>query len=695
MPLSRGEVFAGYTILRLLGSGGMGEVYLAQHPRLPRHDALKVLPKSLSADVEFRQRFTREADLAATLFHPHIVGVHDRGEHDDQLWIAMDFIDGTDAAQFVRGRYPAGMPADEALTIATAVASALDHAHEHGLLHRDVKPANILLSQPDREGQRRIFLADFGIARPLVDPSGLTATNFTLGTVAYAAPEQLMGEDIDGRADQYALAATVFHLLTGAPPYEHSNPVAVIRKHLNAPPPKLSDRRAAHARLDDIFSTALAKSPAERFESCGQFAKALAEHADPGSFSQRPTQARITVASAPPLKAEPDATAAKWRWPGRRIALLAAVAVVAVAVVAVAGIHILKTANPKASSASGAGAPIPGPTLGGTYRFVYDYAKRTVNGAPSPPPPADDGIRLEAFRSLCTSTVCVATAAGLDKKNPQVLGTPENRTSYRFVDGQWQQTMPTRYQEDESPCLGDNRTVVPGTQTSLQTKYFEPLPDGTLRGVFTSTILTNECGEQGAVYQIPLVANRTGDAPNGVSVADPAGVPASPSTSIPPPPAPGPVLDGSYRIDYDDADQTVDGNPTTGTALPDTAWWAFRSSCTSTRCVATGARLVQENQQEPSGGAVVLQFADGRWQDTPYLSRSPCDNTNRPGTETNTVSWSLQPQPDGTLRGVQTQTVLTNECGFGGHVYKTPMVVTRTGDVPPAAVLADPALFQS
>jgi serine/threonine-protein kinase len=118
----------------------MGEVYLAKHPRLPRHDALKVLPQSLNADVEFRQRFIREADSAATLFHPHIVGVHDRGEYDDQLWISMDYIDGTDAAQFVRARYPAGMPADEALAIATALAGALDHAHMRGLLHRDVKP---------------------------------------------------------------------------------------------------------------------------------------------------------------------------------------------------------------------------------------------------------------------------------------------------------------------------------------------------------------------------------------------------------------------------------------------------------------------------------------------------------------------------------------------------------------------------
>ena len=243
MPLSGGTVFAGYKIISSLGAGGMGEVYLAQHPRLPRQDALKVLPEMLTADSEFRERFNREADLASRLFHPHIVGVHDRGEFDGRLWISMDYVDGTDAARLLRSTYPAGMPQDEALSIVTAVAGALDYAHQRGLLHRDVKPANILLTEPDDEGERRILLADFGIARQLADISGITATNMTVGTVAYAAPEQLMGAAIDGGADQYALAATAFHLLTGSPPYQHSNPVAVISQHLSAAPPKLSDRR--------------------------------------------------------------------------------------------------------------------------------------------------------------------------------------------------------------------------------------------------------------------------------------------------------------------------------------------------------------------------------------------------------------------------------------------------------------------
>jgi class 3 adenylate cyclase len=296
MPLASGAIFAGYTILRLLGSGGMGEVYLAQHPRLPRREALKILPQAVTADSEFRERFQREADVAATLFHPNIVGVHDRGEFDGQLWIAMDYIEGTDAAQLLKAQFPAGMPVRDVCAIVTAVAGALDYAHQRGLLHRDVKPANILLTNPE-DGQLRIFLSDFGVARRLNDISGLTATNLTVGTVLYAAPEQLMGADIDARADQYALAATAFHLLSGRAPYRHSNPVAIISQHLKAAPPKLSDRRPELAHLDRVLSTALAKEPADRFARCRDFATAVAERPGMDSDSDDSTEAGFTVAA--------------------------------------------------------------------------------------------------------------------------------------------------------------------------------------------------------------------------------------------------------------------------------------------------------------------------------------------------------------------------------------------------------------
>ena len=186
MPLATGEKFAGYTILRVLGVGGMGTVYLVQHPRLPRQDALKVLSADLTADPQYRARFLREADVASSLSHPNILGVHDRGECGDQFWISIDYVRGTDAAKLLNERYPRGMPVGLAMQIITPVASALDYAHQRGLLHRDVKPANILIADPGSESQR-VFLADFGIARR-IDDTSLTATNIAVGTVAYSAP---------------------------------------------------------------------------------------------------------------------------------------------------------------------------------------------------------------------------------------------------------------------------------------------------------------------------------------------------------------------------------------------------------------------------------------------------------------------------------------------------------------------------
>lgn len=292
MALKEGSEFAGYRVIRQLGSGGMGDVYLVQHPRLPRREALKVLRSDVSSDPSFRERFVREADLASGLRHPHIVGIHDRGEHDGQLWIAMDYVDGTDVARLLGLKYPAGLPVDVALPVITAVASALDYAHRKGLLHRDVKPANIIVGDLDSL-EPSVSLADFGIARPLNEISGITTTNMTLGTVAYAAPEQLLGDPMDGRADQYALAATTYHMLTGVVPFENSNPAAVIGQHLNASPPPLSRVRNELHGLDPVLAVALAKEPGRRFSTCLDFAHALEGAWKPNSSASasKPTAA--------------------------------------------------------------------------------------------------------------------------------------------------------------------------------------------------------------------------------------------------------------------------------------------------------------------------------------------------------------------------------------------------------------------
>jgi serine/threonine-protein kinase len=305
MPLANGGYFAGFHILRPLGFGGMGEVYLVEHPRLPRQDALKILPAEMSVDSEFRARFNREAELAATLYNPHIVGIHDRGEFEGQLWISMDYIDGPDAGRLLRERYPTGMPVWEVVEIVSAVADALDYAHGRGLLHRDIKPPNILLTKPER-GRRRVLLGDFGIARNTAEVSGLTDTNVTLGTVNYAAPEQLTGSAIDGRADQYGLASTAYHLLAGSPMFGSSNPAVVIGCHLNAAPPRLSDVRPDLAALDPVLAKALSKNPDDRFRTCTDFANALGHAAASGR--RRPLSADASVPSgrpSPPVPSTP------------------------------------------------------------------------------------------------------------------------------------------------------------------------------------------------------------------------------------------------------------------------------------------------------------------------------------------------------------------------------------------------------
>ncbi|CAN5161044.1 serine/threonine-protein kinase [soil metagenome] len=334
MALEIGQVFAGYEIAGVLGTGGMGEVYLGQHPRLPRRDALKVLRGTVTDDEEYRQRFIREADMVAGLSHPHIVSVHDRGESNGQLWIAMDYIEGTDTGKLLSETYPDGMPPKLVARIVRAIADALDYAHQRNLLHRDIKPANILLTDPDSDDVR-IYLADFGIARWTDDPNKLTATNVAVGTVAYAAPEQLMGDDVDGRADQYALAATAFQLLTGKPLFQHGNQAVVISQHINAEPPDIGTRRPELAALSPVFARALAKSPADRFANCRQFARALEQQLGVGHGD-------VDDGDATQLAFASGASMPTQRPPRRKMLMFAGIAVVGLVVALIATIVVLE-----------------------------------------------------------------------------------------------------------------------------------------------------------------------------------------------------------------------------------------------------------------------------------------------------------------------------------------------------------------
>ncbi|MGI5221349.1 serine/threonine-protein kinase [Nocardia sp. CA-290969] len=271
MALPPGAVIGGYRIERVLGSGGMGAVYLGQHPSLPRQDAIKVLNEELSSDPEFRARFEREGSLAAGLDHPNIVPVYNRGEERGLLWIAMKFVPGTDASEEAQ-KGPAVMTVQRALRIISEVGKGLDYAHRRRLLHRDIKPANFLLSNSPEDDEERVLLTDFGVAKSVEDGQDLTATGKFMATIAYASPEQLLGQYIDYRSDIYSLGCSFFRLLTGQNPYPSTVPAMVMMGHLNEAPPQISAvRNDLPPALDHVFAKVLAKTPAHRYGSCRDF----------------------------------------------------------------------------------------------------------------------------------------------------------------------------------------------------------------------------------------------------------------------------------------------------------------------------------------------------------------------------------------------------------------------------------------
>ena len=420
-PLHRGQVFAGFTILGQLGSGGMGDVYLVEHPRLPRPEALKILSAGAAAGHDFRQRFLREAELAGRLFHPNIVGIHDRGEHHGQLWISMDYIAGTDVAKLMKTRYPRGLPAPLAVEVVKSVASALDYAHQRGLLHRDVKPANVLLSDPETPSQR-IFLADFGIARQMADGSDLTNSGMLMGTLSYASPEQLSGNTLDARADQYSLACSAFYMLTGSAPFSGQDMAGTVAQHMYSPPPPIGSRRPELAVLDPVFARALAKDPRVRYPSCTDFATDLAARL--AAPQPRPMSGPMPGPGPLPMHAPPQGHFGAPPPPPRagksRRPLLIAAAVTAV-VLLVAGTVV-------AVSLSGGDDTDTEPTTtlvdaSKTKTGTTSRTPRTTRTTRTTPPPASAPVVFTVAgvpRDIGTDVDCAVTGADLDV----VIGDP-------------------------------------------------------------------------------------------------------------------------------------------------------------------------------------------------------------------------------------------------------------------------------
>lgn len=276
--LTNGAVVDGYRIDRVIGTGRMGTIYLARNPDLPRDDALKVLNHELFEDSGFRERFDQEAATAAGLTHPNIVTVYRRGTTDDGIaWIAMQYVPGTDADTALR---QGTMTPDRAVHIISEIGKALDCAHRRGVIHRDVKPANFLLSTDDGDGEH-VLLGDFGIAHAL-GHSPLDQDAPVLATIAYAAPEVLRGASVDGRADLYSLGCSLFRLLTGRTPFPAPNdPAAAAQQHLHSLPPKVTDLAPELSpEFDAVISRAMAKDPRVRFQTGKELAAAAAAALD-------------------------------------------------------------------------------------------------------------------------------------------------------------------------------------------------------------------------------------------------------------------------------------------------------------------------------------------------------------------------------------------------------------------------------
>ncbi|MFG2111774.1 serine/threonine-protein kinase [Streptomyces sp. NPDC048718] len=298
-----GRRIAGYRVEAEIGRGGMAVVYRARDLRLDRTVALKLLAPELARNDTFRRRFAHESRVAAAIDHPHIVPVFEAGETEGVLYIAMRYVPGLDLRALLDRR--GALEPVAAGRIAVQVASALDAAHAHDLVHRDVKPGNILVAEgTDRDHPEHVYLTDFGLTKKSLSLTGFTTVGQFVGTLDYVAPEQISGRPVDGRCDVYSLACVVFETLAGAPPFRRDDDMALLWAHQYDPPPALSaEREELPEAVDAVLAKALAKAPEERYGTCLEFAselRAALEGGTPGAGARISAGAGAGGAPGPP-----------------------------------------------------------------------------------------------------------------------------------------------------------------------------------------------------------------------------------------------------------------------------------------------------------------------------------------------------------------------------------------------------------
>jgi serine/threonine protein kinase len=313
-----GTIFAGYRIEGVLGRGGMGVVYLAEQPELGRRVAIKVIAPALASDPDYLERFSRESRLAAAIEHPNAIPIYEAGVVDDEMpYLVMRYVEGEDLSSLLRRE--GKLDPRRAAAIVDQIAGALDEAHARGLVHRDVKPANVIVES--RRGTEHAYLTDFGLTREMDASSGVTATGRWVGTIDYASPEQIKGGPVDARCDVYALGCVLFTTLTGRLPFERQEDVAKLYAHVSEPPPKASTVVPDISEdVDRVISRAMAKDPDSRFPSAGDMGRAAlsaatgATVAEPertvatGEAAPATEPAPPPVSPAPTRPAEPEST---------------------------------------------------------------------------------------------------------------------------------------------------------------------------------------------------------------------------------------------------------------------------------------------------------------------------------------------------------------------------------------------------
>lgn len=420
-----GKTLGKYRIVEHLGRGGMAEVYKAYQPGLDRYVAIKVLHSFLATEADFLTRFQREAKVAAMLRHPNIIQVYDfdYSKEDDAYYMVMEFIEGPTLKERLEELAREGqlMPLEEAVNIVVAIANALDYAHQHRMVHRDVKPANIMFT---RDGQP--ILTDFGIAR-MVDVVGLTASGTMVGTPTYMAPEQGMGQAGDERSDIYSLGVVLYQLVTGYLPYDADTPLGVAMKHINEPlPPPAMVNTALPASLEAVIMRALAKAPENRYQTAHEFAADLkramagqhvepapSEHVAPSrpqaAVPTLPAEQMATLPSAPAIRF-PTGTAAPVARPRPR--WLVPLVVIILALALIGGCIVLTTTGAAQQMLTAAIARLlPAPTLAGTF-------------TPTPTPDLTATYAAEAEQFAAWMATYIATAGTTPTPSPTPTATP-------------------------------------------------------------------------------------------------------------------------------------------------------------------------------------------------------------------------------------------------------------------------------